>query len=369
MRQAGLFLPTITLGPTYGLERTDAGTSSSNAITADASASGSLSDLSSMKSAGLTAEQRGQLLLNTRQNILLSVATTYYDVLRFQQQAQVLEYSVQLQQERLRDQQARVKIGAGKPLDVAQSRAELAGTRAQLTQARTDAINARSTLARLMGVSAVTGSFTDAFALPDDVPNREVWQERALSKRHDLIAENHNVDASHAALEGAIRQYLPSVSINFNYFLHTDPASAASWTAGVSVNVPIFSALRIEADIRRAWSRYRQADLSRTQTRRQVVDDVQRGWQSVDASRSRLIDLQMQVGAAQDAFNLSQRAYELGAQSNLDRLILENTLRRAQLDLVNEQYNEKITYLNLVRAAGELDRVLPAQTRLAPSGP
>ena len=106
MRQAGVFLPTLTLGPSYTLSHTNGssssivipgtggsggtvvqtgkggGTSHSTSVTANASVNGSLSDISNTKSSARTVEQRRQLLLDVRETILLQVAQAYYDVLR-----------------------------------------------------------------------------------------------------------------------------------------------------------------------------------------------------------------------------------------------------------------------------------------------
>lgn len=364
MRQAGTFLPTLTLGPSYALSHSngdaggDQGTSHQFSVPANASATGSLSQLSNQKAAGITVQQRAQLLLNERETVLLQVVQSYYSVLRAERQAAVYGNSLKLKAERVRDQEARLKLGNVRPLDVAQSQADLAGTRAAMTQSQTDAANARSALARLMGVSAVTGSLTDQFEPPASVADLASWQERASAQRQDLLAAAKSVEAARANLEAAIRQYFPSVSINFNYYLHTDPTSALNWTGGISANIPLFSALAIEADIRRAWSVYRQSGLAESQTRRQVVDDINQSFQNLQGSRTKIADLQVQVEAAQRAVDLAERAYQLGSISNLDRLTQQDNLLAAQLSLISERFSEKGYYLSLLRSAGGLASVM-----------
>ena len=126
-------------------------------------------------------EQRAQLLLNERETILLQVAQSYYTVLRAERQADVYVNGLKLKAEKVRDQELRLKLGNVKPLDLAQSQADLAGTRARLTQSQTDAANARSALARLMGVPAVAGPLVDAFEPPAEVGGVDLWRERALA--------------------------------------------------------------------------------------------------------------------------------------------------------------------------------------------
>ncbi len=362
MRQAGTFLPTLSLVPSYSLVHgtTDGqrGTSDQSSTSLRASATGSLSQASGVEAAGKTIEQRAQLLLDQRETVLLQVAQSYYDILRAERQTAVFENSLNVKKSRVADQETRQKLGNTRPLDVAQSQADLAATRVSLTQARTDGANARSALARLMGVADVNNPLTDNYAPPAEIPDLPQWIERASQSRQDLIAAARGVEAARLEVDAAIREYFPSVSIDFQYFLHNDPGSAGGWTGGISANVPIFSGLAIEANIRRAWSVYRQAGLAESQVRRQVIDEVNQNYLNLLTSRQKIIDLQIQVEAAQRAFDLADRAYQLGSESNLDRLAQQDNLLTAQLNLLQEQFNEKTNYLGLLRATGLLANVI-----------
>jgi outer membrane protein TolC len=377
MRAAGTFLPTLAISPSDSITHSNgtavitpnanggvaetiigAGTSNSSSVPLGASLTGSLVNVSNFAAAGRTAEELQQLLYDQREAILLEVVQSYYAVLRSERQADVYVHSLQLKSEKVRDQEVRLKLGNVRPLDLAQSQADLAGTSVSLTQSRTDAANARSALARLIGVASVDGPLTDKFATPDQLDAIANWQRRAESHRQDYLATQRAADAARYSLQAAIREYFPSVSINFAYFIYNQPTSSVDWAGGISANVPIFSALAIEADIRAAWSAYRQSVLNVSQTRRQVTDDIRQGYQNLSGSREKISQLQIQVQAAQRAFDLAERAYQLGAESNLDRLTQQDNLLTAQLNLVSEQFNEKTSYLSLLRAEGMLASVL-----------
>ena len=270
----------------------------------------------------------------------------------------VYESSVNFKNEKVRDQQARLNLGAVKPLDLATSQSDLASTEVSLTQAKTDAANARSALARLMGVEIVRGQLVDAFIPPEMLTTLEDWQHRAKSQRQDLLAATKAKESARLLVEGAIREYFPTVSINFNYFLYNDPTSSQVWTNGLSASVPIFSALSIEADVRSAWSVYRQSGLTESQTRRQVTDDVNEGYRNLSNSREKIKELEVEVSAAKKAADLAERSYQLGSESNLDRLTQQDNYLSAELTLVSERFTEKSSYLDLLRVVGELNLVL-----------
>jgi len=350
MRQAGTFLPTVTLAPSYSASNNAHQTS----VPLNVSATGSLSQVSSIQAADYTAQERAQELLSERESVLLQVAQAYYSVLTYERQAEVYQNSVKVKTEKVRDQQERLRVGKTRALDLAQSQADLAGTRVTLTQTRTNATNARSALARLMAVPAVKGPLVDGLMLPQDIPTLDQWQSGAESSRQDLRAAAQALAASQANLEAAIRQYYPSLTFNFSYLLHSDPTSMQSWTSLFSANLPLFSALAIEGDIRKNWSYCRQAELVENQTRRQVVDEVNQSYQNLQGSRQNIADLRVQVEAAQRAADLAERGYELGSVANLDRLIQQDNLLTAQLNLLSQQLSEKQYYLALLRSAGEI---------------
>ncbi len=361
MRQAGTFLPTLSIDPSFSVTHERGLRDRQLTVPLNASATGSLANASSLGAAGSTVEQRAQLLLDDREAILLQVAQSYYTVLQDEHQADVYESSIRFKAEKVRDQEARLKLGGVRPLDVAQSQADLAATRVSLTESRTQADNARSALARLMGVAAVDGPLTDHFEPPPDICPIDEWHHRATEQRQDLLAAERAVESARQSLEAAVRRYFPSVTINFSYFLYNDPTTLQAWNGAISANIPIFSALSIESDIRRAWSVYRQAGIAQSQAGRIVADDVNQAFHNLLGSRRKIADLRVEVAAAQRAFDLAERANQLGSVSNLDRLTQQDSLLTAQLTLVREQYNEKSSYLSLLRAEGRLASVLDRQ--------
>jgi outer membrane protein TolC len=381
IKDAGTFLPTLSLAPAYSLSKggnngfsisgLTAGTGTtittgtqtttviggttgvthSFSVPLGASLTGSAANVSTYQSAGVTAEQLAATVLDERETVLLQVVQSYYDALKYERQTAVYESSLHFRAEKVRDQQARLKLGAVRPLDVATSESDLASTRASLVQAKTSAANSRSALARLMGVSEVAGPLTDAFDPPADVPDVAEWQADAHRQRQDLIAAERAVVAAHYKVESAIREYFPTVSVDFNYFLYNDPHTGQSWTNAVSGSIPIFSALSIEADVRAAWSQYRAAGLTREQARRQVTDDVNEQYENLLGARAQVADLQVAATSAQKAVDLAERAYQLGSESNIDRLTQQDALLTAQLNLVTEQFSQKSSYLALLRAS------------------
>jgi len=329
-----------------------------------------MSDFAGLEKADVLARYRLAVLLDLQAGILVDTAETYYQVLRLERQAGVLGNSVAVQEARVRDMRDRWKAGVARPLDVAQTEAEAAGARASRVETRRLIAAARAALAFLVGVPAVENPLADGFDLPA-VADLEALQKQAAGRREDLRAAQALVAAAEKGLRAAFAQYYPSVAVDFDYFLSRQSFPADSrWLFGVSANLPVFAGGRIHAGVRTAYSLMRQAHLYRSLTERRVTEEVKVAYENLRASEERLRELQAQVSAAKDAFGLSEQAFDVGLATNLERLITEDRLLQAELQLAAETLNRKILYLKLSRAVGRLvDEAphLPARTDNPPA--
>ncbi len=379
-RAVSYFLPTISFQPDYTIEQAGSiGTTTAGAnVTPQASATAggfrtygntlqrfeapvvgtmNLSFVSypNLKSAEQTIVQQRQLLIDAQATVLLEVAETYYQVLRSEQQVQVLQNSLKLQQARLADAQTRFANHLALALEVAQTRAQVASTQANLTQAESDVRNGRHMLAFLIGVAEIDGPLIDEVGVPDHVLPVDSFRVSAAIHRQDLLAADAAVRAAKYSVDAAIAQYYPSVSINVAGFLYREYFSSASkWDAILVANLPIFSAGIIEADVRQAWSRLRQAALYQAELRRQIDRDVQIAYDNLTTSENLLVSFQQEVQAASDALNQSQQLLRNQLAIPLDVLTAQDTLLTAQLNYTSENFSRAVFYLDLLRITGQL---------------
>jgi outer membrane protein len=364
-RAAAAFLPTINADATYSVSHSSGGGGSGTSHSTSIPLRGSISILnlrsfSESYRAAATTEQQRQLLLDLQSTLLLSVAQTFYLVLRAEQSVVVLQNSLTLQTERVRDMQARENLGISRPLDLAQTQADLAATRVSLLTAQNDVANGRSTLAFLIGVPFVDGPLLDQFSPPESVPTPEELEPVAQAHRQDYLATHAAQEAARYGVQSAIREYYPSISFSADYLLYRHPDAGGLWGMSLSALFPIFNAGLIQADVRTAWSRFRQAGLDESLLGRQIHEEVLTSSQNLLTSRSKLAELQTEVAAAQRAYDLSEASYRVGQASNLDRLTAQDRLLNAQLQLTSEQYNNKVFYLDLLRNTGQFGPSTPS---------
>jgi outer membrane protein TolC len=119
--------------------------------------------------------------------------------------------------------------------------------------------------------------------------------------------------------------------------------------------------------VREAWSNFRQSALFESNLARQVVRDVEQAHQNLAASELRLAELQTQVTAARQAFDQADASYNVGLATNLERVVAQDRLLNAELQLAGEEFGRKIAYLDLLRAVGGLREELEGRVARLPT--
>ena len=397
-RAFSTFMPTISFEPSFswgnrrsgsgsvvtggtGTGTTGTGTASGNTVgssrgytsfqapvVARANLFNGFRDVASIRAAYANADQYRYLLLDLQQTILLETAQAYYQVLLAERSVQVLTNSARFQNARVEDMRGRLRAGIAQPLDVAQTEAQAAATRASLVTAQDQVHTARFTLALLTNANVENATLVDRLNVPDQLPAADGALATATEGRPDIKASQAAVQVARENVKAAVGEYYPSISLNLDYFLHRDAfPTNLEWSSLLSLTLPIFSAGTIEADVRNAWSKLRQALYQEWFLIRQVERDVKSAWVTADDSRRRILELQTEVAAAQEALRQSTQRYGVGLATNLDVLTAQDSLLTSQLDLATEEFNHKIYYLDLLRAMGQLP--LPPNATALSSGP
>ena len=264
----------------------------------------------------------------------------------------------------------RLAQGMARRVDVLQSESDAAGARVQLTNAVNQVARGRAALATLLGVPAVEGELADRFAAPESVDSPEELLSTARVHRQDLLAAAHAVNASAEAVKSAWGEYAPTIGVNLNTFLYRESFPQDSWwTAIFTVNLPLFEEPRIHNDVRTAYARLRQNVDKARYSDQQVAESVREGYADFVASRRRIKDLETEARSAQDAYDAATHAYSAGTSTNLDVLTAQDSALSAQLNLDDERFNLKLTYLALLRATGVLDRGEIEQIAARSAGP
>ncbi len=309
-------------------------------------------DIANTERAESAAQQQRSLLLDLQDSVLLDAAKVYYQVLISEAQARVLAHSILVQEQSLRNLRDEYAAGAAKLLDVSQAQAQLSAAKVSFVNAETDIANGRSTLAFLTGQTAIRGSLADELICAS-LPSKDQLLTDAWQNRNDLIAAQYQLESASHLLQQAWSQYFPSIGLDFSWFLSRESfPSDVSWVGMLQVSVPLFDAGLIHDDVRTAWSLLRQAKLYQSYLQRQIDEEVTIALENITQTDKRIGELRIQVDAADLALRQANQNYDVGLAINLDRLVAQQQLLAAQLDLADAEFTRKIYYLQLLRATG-----------------
>lgn len=302
----------------------------------------------------LVERERDQLF-EAQEQLLYDVASVYYAILRAESQVQVLESSLQVQGERLRDTRGRETAGTARPLDVSQTAAQYAATRVQLIEAARLVGDARSSLVYLLNAAVADASLDDQFVPGSAIPPLNQLIDSARSHRSELAAAERSIAAAQRDVRVALGAYYPQVSIDLSAFLYRESVpDARTWEGLLSVTFPIFTGGRIDAEVRTAWSFLREANLVLAQAQRRVEREVDQAVRNLQASQQRITELGVQLQAASDAFAQADASYKAGLATNLERITAQDAMLQAQLALATETIDQKRLWIDLSRACGTL---------------
>jgi outer membrane protein TolC len=362
-RAAATFLPTLALSPSYtwtddpGSTKRDS--KGVNTPVELGMAVNPVRDVAALRASGATIEERYALLLDFQDTLLLDVARTHYEVILAERAVTVLENSLRVQEERVNDAKVRLDAGLIGPLDVSLSEAQAAQTSAGLIEARTLVQTARSMLGYLTAAPMAERPLLDSLKVPSASPDPAVLLAEATTRRQDLEAAARRVHAAGLDVQSAYGQYFPSISLNLQYFLQrgTDPTDL-QWATLIQASLPLFSAGVIEADVRTALSRLRQAKLDHARISRSVRRDIEVAVENLRSSFERAERRRVAVRSAGDALEQAEGLYRAGLSTNLERLVAQDRLLTAQLELLNAELDTKVFYLDLRRTTGSLHELI-----------
>jgi outer membrane protein TolC len=361
-RAVTAFLPTVSLAPSYyrmdpvplpeaaaaffPLHATDV------PVTGGMNVFNGFRDVAALKQAASNIEQRKALLKDLQCTLLVEVSQVYYQVLRSEKVFEVLTNSVKVQEDRVRYLQSQFRAGVARRMDLEQAKAQAAATRVSLVRAQSDVVRGRATLAFLIGAAEVNCPLADQFHVPPVAP-LESLQKQAAADRQDLAAAIAGIGAAKQGLQQAIGQYYPSVSVNVELFLRRQTFPKDSeWEYMFSANLPIFSGTRIHSDVRAALSRLRQAKLNESLVRRQIVENVRIAYENLSASQKAMVELRTEQTAAEEGYRQASNSFKAGTGTNLEVLIAQDQLLRAQVELASQDFERKVAYLTLIRVVG-----------------
>ncbi|MEO1101066.1 MAG: TolC family outer membrane protein [Pseudomonadota bacterium] len=304
-----------------------------------------------------------------RQTLFLDTVSAYVNVRRDLEAVAIRENNVEVLVEQARAAADRFEVGVVTRTDVKLAEARLAGTRAALAGAEATLEGSRANYVQVVGVAPVA---LDVPPPPPPLPTTiEDAITIALGENPDLLAARENVRAAEAAIRVAEGSRGPEISLvgtasaQQTYTeneislgggppVTDDNPSDTTVSAVIQARIPLYQGGQLNADVRSASLRRRQAREAVDGIERQVRAGVAQSWYGYIAATQSIAASEAQVEAAEIAYEGAKEELAVGVRTTLDVLDQEQELFDARLALIDAERDAYVSAHQLLRQMGRL---------------
>ncbi|WP_417833782.1 TolC family outer membrane protein [Thalassospira xiamenensis] len=296
-------------------------------------------------------------LRSSEQDVLLQVATAYFNVLRDTAVVELNQNNVRVLERQLEATRDRFSVGEVTRTDVSQAEARLAGSKADLISAQGNLANTRAQYERLVGnkpdnleipnpLSGLPTSVTDVLAI-------------AQEQHPDVVQAQYTEDAAKSDIRLSEGSLYPEVNLSAGvqraYEASQEDMTSDSAEILAQVTVPLYQKGAVYSSVRAAKQTAGQARVQVDEARRAVIENATSSWETLVTARASIESQQAQVSSAEVALDGVQREASVGSRTVLDVLDQEQELLQARVNLVGSRRDAAVAEFQVKAAMGALN--------------
>ncbi|MBK1874733.1 TolC family outer membrane protein [Marinobacter sp. 1-3A] len=297
-----------------------------------------------------------------QQQLILDVATAYFNVLRAKDTVtttQATEAAIQRQYEQA---QERFDVGLIAITEVYEARASYDDSRSQRIAAENQTNIAREQLSRLTGEYAENlENLRSNFPLGRPEPmDPTAWESTALEQNWAIQAAMYQLNSSESGLKVAKSGHMPTLDLVASYGetkLDNAKQTQQEGTQGViglELNVPLYMGGGTQAGVRQQRSLVTVAQEELNTTRRDVRVNTRSLYLTVNNNVETASALEQTIVSRRSALDATRAGYDVGTRNIVEVLDAERAYYVALRDYANARYDYVINTLQLKQAAGTL---------------
>jgi NodT family efflux transporter outer membrane factor (OMF) lipoprotein len=294
-------------------------------------------------------------------SLLAEVARNYITARSYQQRLVIAHENIQAQQNIVNLTSDRFQSGLGNQLDIEQAKALLTATTAQVPSLETGFVEAVHSLEVLLGQGP--GTLTDQMSGPKNIPLTPPsvpvgLPSDLLQRRPDIRQVERELAAATARIGVAKADLFPKFSLTGLAGVQSVDAgtflkyASRYWSAGPSVQWPIFKAGSLRANVRVQNARQEEALNQYKQTVLEALKDVENALTAYAKEQVRRESLTQSVRADNRATEMATQLYKSGLVDFLRVLNSQTSLYLAQDALVQSDQTVSLNLVQLYKALG-----------------
>mgnify|MGYP001605466807 FL=1 len=299
-------------------------------------------------------------LIKKEQDILYDAIEVFTNLILAREKLTINRKNLNLLNRQLENDKIRLDRGQITITDLAQTESSVAGAQAQFTQAKSELVisklNYENIIGKIDNPKSLRKNSNSIVSIP-----KSLDEAINLSKQNnpDIKIANFDVIQSEKDLAIAESDLKPTASLSLEKSYADDLSSTIDRKdkdiLKATVSWPFYSGGKKKSTINK--------NTNLTARKRLLLDDVIRtndtnvasAWSSLEASKSFLNSVKVQVRAAQIANEGIAAEYDRGSRTTLDVIQSNSLLLSAQISLADSERNYLMAQYNLLKASGLLN--------------
>ncbi|MCG9596509.1 outer membrane channel protein TolC [Vibrio sp. Isolate25] len=311
-----------------------------------------------------TARQADATYAAAQQDLILRVATAYFEVLRAQDNLAFVQAEKAAVGRQLEQTKQRFEVGLSAITDVHDAQAQYDTVLADEVLAENSLINSYEGLREITGIEHddLNVLDIDRFSATKTQSPVDSLVKEAQEKNLNLLSSRIAQDIAKDNISLQSSGHLPSLTLDGGYTLAEQKNSTSSssdydsdnFNVGLNLSVPIYSGGSTTSLTKQAEFDYVAASQDLEATYRSVVKDVRAFNNNISASIGALRAYEQTVVSARSALEATEAGFDVGTRTIVDVLDSTRNLYDANKNLSNARYDYILSVLQLRQAVGTL---------------
>jgi len=307
-------------------------------------------------------QKQSQSLLNSQvQDIVGSVMTGYYDIVRQQSYSKTIEKSIEASRQQLDIVQTRQTVGLANNADLFQAQIDLnALLQLQISQ-QLIIDQAKTELLRLLTLRPDSAINIQDTILVDKTINLDQVLNN-LHQNPNVIASEDQVRINELIVKETSALRYPSVRANTGYNFNRNQAAAGNFllnqsygpTVGISVGIPIYNGSVFNRQKRVAEINVRNAQLGNQILIRDFNSQVVKSYQTYASTLKQLDTEQQNYLLSSQLLELALKRFQFKQATIVDVKNAQQSFEQSGFRLVNLNYAAKASEIELKRLGNQL---------------
>lgn len=308
---------------------------------------GALSGAGSLRRERTYTRQRAEELL------FLDVATSFYNVLRYEKDVEINKKTVSLFEERIQDLTEREKIGRSRESEIASALSRKKTLEADLAETKGDLAAERRVLEFLTGISLEGRPLQEESQAVPSPENLDTYLPSA-AERSDVMAAREAKSKASRAVIVAQSELWPDISLESNLYERREGTQAGiDWDLLLTIDVPLTKGGTTFGEIKKALAERKKAKLKVSESERLAEMEIKQAYDGWVSSQERIRALEEAVKASERNYELQKEEYSRNLVNNLDVLAALESLNDSRVEADRAYFDSRINFWKLRIAAGK----------------